>query len=748
MDQISLADYRQQIEETIEERRYVEAVAHGRHILKTYPQCINAYWLLGKAILEAGQHDQAIDMFRRVLSADPEHVLAWVGMSEMAKRRDELEHAIWYLERAFELATDNDDIARELRHLYGELEGSEPKRLQLTKSALAKLYLRADLLTRATTELRKLTEEHPDRSDLRVALAEALWRHGQRLEATQVCQDILGEQPYALKANLILGEIWTSSGSMAEGEPYLEQAEALDPDNETAQELFGSASPLPPKEPQIEPLDYPAESEKEGLDWVSEMEKSLPVEAGEIVGRPIGIPSWLQEPAGEPAPEAAAQPEEEEAEPEIEAELEGAPSVEPAVLEEKPSGETVDESIAPEEMPEEDALTWLDRLATEAIVPSSDEALEKEEIPAWLAELESGPEETAAEADGAPEGLEPELADIPEWLQDLASTAKETAQTAPPKAPVTALEEERPTEERSTEGLKVKQPETDTPGARDAETKGPEVAAPEEMAELPDWLESNEMPSDDDALAWLAQLAEGRGEELPAQPEIEDAAHLTEIMDRPGMPTETAEIPAADVEAEAVESEPSAAREEEEVFGWTAFAEREAAVPQTEEPVASREKAVAPAGEEKAPPAKEEVPAPEKEPTPAEKTAEAEVAAPPLEEEVEGEGPVPEGMVPEEDLYRFIATQRAYTQEHPDDYEAQLELGRVLWQADMRQGVVEAYEKLIKREKLLDDVIADLEDYTKQWQDARVMQALGDAYVKADRLQNALDIYGRALASL
>jgi tetratricopeptide (TPR) repeat protein len=115
---------------------------------------------------------------------------------------------------------------------------------------------------------------------------------------------------------------------------------------------------------------------------------------------------------------------------------------------------------------------------------------------------------------------------------------------------------------------------------------------------------------------------------------------------------------------------------------------------------------------------------------------------------VEAPMPAPEEGAPAEDLARFIASRRAYAEEHPDDHEARLELGRVLWQADERQEAVEVYETLIGRSKLLDDAIADLEDYKEQGVDAQVMQALGDAYVKADRLQDALDIYRQALASL
>jgi tetratricopeptide (TPR) repeat protein len=211
---------------------------------------------------------------------------------------------------------------------------------------------------------------------------------------------------------------------------------------------------------------------------------------------------------------------------------------------------------------------------------------------------------------------------------------------------------------------------------------------------------------------------------------------------------------------------------EEEAFGWTAFAE-----------------AVAPEGEEAAP--EEEVPAEPPEPAAAEAAAEApaeaptevEAAEPAVVEEAVAEGEVPEVVEeapsvsepeaveedaepeaieaeekvaapaaveepPIEDLGEFIARQRAYAEEHPEADEAWLELGRVLWQADRREEAIETYDRLIRRDSLMNEIIPDLEDYTEQWSDPSAMQALGDAYTRADRLQDALDVYRRALESL
>jgi tetratricopeptide (TPR) repeat protein len=937
VNQISLAEYRQQIESAIEDGRYEEAVSDCRNILEQYPKYVSAFWLLGKAMLQAGENEHAADMFRRVLGADPEHMAAWVGMGKVAKRRGEQEAAVWYLERAFELATDNEVVASELRHLYGELEGSEPERLQLTQGALARLYLRGDLVTRAITELRKLLEEHPDRLDLKVALAEALWRNGQRLEASEVCQEILDERPYNLKANLILGEIWTSSGR-AEGELYLEQAQVVDPENQMAQELFGPISPLPPESPPVTPLEHAVVAEEERPDWVPELAQLPPaeevalVETGEVMDAQIEIPAWLQEAAGEAAPAAPPADEvlEEEAAAPAEEALDELIAGEPAEMEEMREEEVVEwlRELEEEEEPapgavEEEIPAWLAEIGLEA--PAGDavfeaeeaplgEELEPGEIPDWLRDLappaaeqpEAPPPEAPADVweeegrmEEAPLGEEPELAEIPDWLRDLAPPAAEPPEAPPPEAPVDVWEEEEPVEE------------------------APLLEALEETG-IPAWLESDEMPSGDEALAWLEQLAEGEEEELLAQAEADAEARMAEIMERPApsveeapaieeappeAPEEAVEAPTvAEVELEmpvaeepvvaeegaepelagelpawlATEDMPSAeealswleglfegeeelrveaeaeAPVEEDVFGWTAFGEAPIAVGEAEEravpappeeeappeevevleptaevaeevPPAEEVEVLAPmeeappeevevlepaaevaeevppaeevevlAPEEEAPPEEvevlepaaevaEEVPpaeevevlAPEEEAPPEEvevlePTAEVAEEVPPAkevavlapEEEVEVLEPAAEVLeeIPPveekappaeaieealvEDLEGFIATRRAYAEEHPKDHEAWLDLARLLWQADRRDEAAETYGRLITRSKLLDEVIPDLEDYVEQSADVSLQQALGDAYMKADRLAEALDMYRRAMTGL
>jgi tetratricopeptide (TPR) repeat protein len=580
MTEISLQEYCRQIEDTIEQGRYGEAVAHGKHILTQYPKHVETYQLLGKAMLNSGQGEDAVDMFRRVLSANPEDLVAWIGMSEVHAQRGEFDAAAWCLERAFEQAADNELLEEELRRLYGQRDGVEPQRVQLTRGALARFYLKGDLLSRAINEFRDLLAEHPERTDLAVALAEALWRNEQRLEASEVCQKVLDELPFCIKANLILGEIWTSSGR-EEGQTYLRRAEALDPENRMAQTLFGAGSPLHPREARVTTLEPSALPAEEQPAWLADAAAAPEAAEGALVDvtsaleTQIEIPSWLEDATGEPS--LAPPPGEAAAVPPI-------PAAEPAVEETVP---------APAEIPD-----WLTGAGEEPVEEEPEATIPEEaEPPDWLAGL-------GLELTGAEETLEPpaELEieptggaeapvtlgeeETPDWLAEL-GIAEVSEQAPPPVPPSAPIEEPEPDwltgiRDQFAEETKVPpetvteaeaiSPEWEEPGwledkgeplgddslswleqpAEEAipapaqipdwmqELAPSEEAAPSapvaEEVPAPDWLEGDEMPSGDEALAWLEQLTEGKEDELQAQAQAESEARLAEIMGRPAPP--------------------------------------------------------------------------------------------------------------------------------------------------------------------------------------------------------------------
>src|SRR5512135_2403944 len=146
---ISLRAYNREIEGMVDNNQLDEAVAHCRHILATFPKHIATYRLIGKAHLEQQRISDATDIFQRVLSAIPDDFVSQVGMSIIREDENNLDAAIWHMERAFEAQPYNAAIQDELRRLYGRRDGIEPQKARLTRGALARMYARGDLYQQA-----------------------------------------------------------------------------------------------------------------------------------------------------------------------------------------------------------------------------------------------------------------------------------------------------------------------------------------------------------------------------------------------------------------------------------------------------------------------------------------------------------------------------------------------------------------------------------------------------------------------
>ncbi len=845
MVKITLHAYLDEIEGMIDEARYIEALAHLRYLLQHYPRLIQAYYLMGKLMLEVEQPELAADMFRRALAADPEHLFARIGLGEAHERMNNLPAALWNLSRALELEPSNEAIADEVRRLHAELGQPEPERLPLSRAALSRLYVRGKLYNRAIIELEKLLAEEPQRVDLQLLLAEAHWRGGQTVQASDTCQRILSTYPYCLKANLLLGYLWTKA-AQDEARRYLKRAKEMDPEGQMAEALFGEDAPLPVEEVEIERLTY--EPQKLDVDreaaWYKQLEASsvtigvseaLPemsqtemklVNVTADLESQLQIPDWLKELGAleEETPEWLQETPAEGGEAELDSWLESATLSD---LEE----ETLQAEQAPTPPPD-----WLQELqpAAEAEAPAAEgEApVAAEEVPDWLQELQPAAEAPAAEGE-APVAAE----EVPDWLQELQPAAEAKAPAAEGEAPVAeeaeglfgwdafaggesaaeteapAVEEEAPATAEAAFGFVQFGEGAEEVGV----TEEGEESAPIEMPV------EGEMLSGDEALSFLAGLAEGKEEELRAKAEAEAQARVDQILGRKpkAQPEAEAEAPAAEAEAAPVEEMPAAEEPEEELFGWTHIgeptptetppveaeeAEEEAAFgflqfegeaeeilpegghegiiieePSVEEvPVAEE----APrAAEETAPPvearvgeAAEEAPVAEEAPRAAEETAPplearveeaaeevpvaeeapraAEEAAPPLEARVEeaaeetpavAEAPRAAEVAPSPQV-RDLDSLLAYVKKHRSDHAARLELAQALWKAGRHEEALSHYSRLIRAEKMMDAVFADLTAYVEAYPaDARLLRTLGDAYMKSGDLNEAMALYKQAM---
>lgn len=242
-----------QLRERVHAGQYSDAFTLGQHILHYFPKHIDTYVVLAQASLESDDLAGATDLFRRVLSADPENVLALAGMALINEAQDKHDEALWYLERAYEIQPTNDELRRELVRVRELYYGTSAERLELTSGALARIYARQGQYTSAINEFRRVLRAETKRYDVRVALAESLYRAGRTNEAAQVAQSIMADAPYSLKPNLILGALW-SENAVPEGQQYLSRAYALDPEQRIARDLIGArfAQTQPPRLPSLD----------------------------------------------------------------------------------------------------------------------------------------------------------------------------------------------------------------------------------------------------------------------------------------------------------------------------------------------------------------------------------------------------------------------------------------------------------------------------------------------------------------
>ena len=483
MAEIPLRSYIHEIERQIESGLTDQAVAHCKHILETYPKCVDIYRLLAKAYLERQRFTDAGDIFQRVLSSIPDDFVSQVGMSIIREDEGNLDEAIWHMERAFEIQPSNNAIQDELRRLYGRRDNVEPPKIRLTRGALARLYKKGELFQQAIGEIRAALNENPNRLDLQTLLADIYMQSDQNAEAAEVALAVLRKLPNCLVANRVMIQVLKGTDRDDETKTYQQRLAQLDPYAAFSLQFDPNPDPVPDQAVMVEKLDWKPEAALSDADqpaWAAALGVAVAGAASAADEKP---PEWL-----EGAAIAGSEPE-------------GLPAENAELL---PLGEA-------------------DQSALEDIDLSEAEASDTE-IPEWM--KESGWEPAAsisAEAEPAPDfgvaedALESDDqivdAEIPDWLADIAP-AQDIDLDAEPSA-----------EEDLSPWLAKLLPDEDFEGTEEAGEGS--LAEPEGEIQLPDWLiEEIEPPEGEGRKAaavaaskipdWLPE-----SEEFPAEPASE-----------------------------------------------------------------------------------------------------------------------------------------------------------------------------------------------------------------------------------
>jgi len=381
MTKIPLRLYVQEIEEAINEKQIEEAIAHCRHVLKSYPKHIDTYRLLGKAFLESQRYVNAADIFQRVLSTVPNDFVSHIGMSIIREDEGNLDASIWHMERAFESQPYNTAIQGELRRLYGLRDGMEPPKIRMTKGALAQMYAKSDLYDQAIAEIRSNLSTEPNRADLLILLAQMYAKNGQTTEAIEVCSSLLQRFPYSLDANRLLSELLPEDEKETETRTYRQRILDIDPYYAYITHQSPTLESVPDQAVTINRLDWTGgiigQESSEQSEWVQPDIKDI---SGTEIGD-VDLENWLSESVEESIDDQAATRSPDQSGDEI-----------PDWIQEagwEPSSGDIDES--------DSKIEYKEDISTEEAIAG--------EIPSWLQSV--APDGLDSEGEGEPDVAQP-----------------------------------------------------------------------------------------------------------------------------------------------------------------------------------------------------------------------------------------------------------------------------------------------------------------------------------------------------
>lgn len=553
MAKVSLRIYNREIETMVDGGQLDEAIAHCRHILNTFPKNLETYRLLGKAYLEARRYTEATDIFERLLMAVPDDFVAHVGMSIINDEQNDMDAAIWHMERAFEVQPSNAAIQSELQRLFGRRDGVEPAKIRLTRGALAHMYVQGELYPQAISEINAVLEEDRDRHDMQVLLAQAYFHAGQKNEAAEMCSQLLRRYPYCFDANRVLVELLPETERGESPQAYRQRVNELDPYATFVTGSVFHSDEVADAAVSLERLDWDGQPVDLGQEWKESLgigldDKTAPGDeepdwlktdlttgsfgASTLTDEPASvsssdddIPAFLRE-AGwgkdtgtyKEGPGAIGTSDESTEEPAL-AEGDLPDWIKAMAPSDAGDADSTSQDVTDEDLTQDDVPDWLQGLGDVQASSPQERTLEQGDLPGWLAAMKPADETPQEPQPQVEEEVVPEPAgdeDLPDWLKPIQPEEEIfTAQEIP--------------------GESKPEPPLETP-------QEPAQELPEMTAEiLSDWQLGEEEPAgsvdfdatdtgalgtsadeQDDAIAWLESLAAKHGakpEELVTDPD-------------------------------------------------------------------------------------------------------------------------------------------------------------------------------------------------------------------------------------
>jgi tetratricopeptide (TPR) repeat protein len=237
-------------------------------ILSRRPDNLQTLLLLSEVNLEEKSYRAADSGFKRVLRGDPENYLAYAGLGISYDKQNNSSGAVSWYSRALDLDPANAEIRQERDRLFAVAFPGRIMPTNLSRYAMGRSLFQSGFRAEGVARFKSALAAHPDRPEIRLTLAEALWAMAKSRASQDLCQEILQRYPKVVKANALLACIAAEGGDGPRAEELLVPVHDQDPEGFIAGDILLQSSlaeratvpvdlsvefePRPPTEPEAD----------------------------------------------------------------------------------------------------------------------------------------------------------------------------------------------------------------------------------------------------------------------------------------------------------------------------------------------------------------------------------------------------------------------------------------------------------------------------------------------------------------
>ena len=218
-------------------RGYLEQAERASNVLleaySRYPRALVLRALLAE---QKGDLVSALDDLQVVISAEPSNAEARAIQARLFLAGDDADRARGAARQAVELVPSDPAVLS----IALAILNADPGSLEVNAAVLSRVYMRLGWPELAERQARIAVVEMPERVDVRLTYAEALWRLGRLSTCEAECRVVTDQAEDCVRAAVMRAHILSERGRTAEGQDLLDRVGQVDPEFEEAHQLLAA----------------------------------------------------------------------------------------------------------------------------------------------------------------------------------------------------------------------------------------------------------------------------------------------------------------------------------------------------------------------------------------------------------------------------------------------------------------------------------------------------------------------------